>query len=59
MAGSDLFMHPEHWRERAKETIAMARNVQETQTRERLLKVARSYERLAMRGARLDSGSAA
>jgi len=48
MADPDLLMYPEH-RRRAEETIAMARNVQEAQARERLLKVARSYQRLAVR----------
>ena len=49
MADRDLLMYSEHWRHRAEETIAMARNVQEAQARERLLKVARSYQRLAVR----------
>jgi hypothetical protein len=40
---------PERWRDRAQETLALARNAQEAQARERLLKVARSYRRLAVR----------
>jgi len=49
MANGDFFYHPEHWRERAQERLAMARQAKEPQDRERLLKVARSYERLASR----------
>lgn len=48
MADPDI-KHPEYWRERAEQTIAMARNVQEAEARQRLLKVARSYRRLAAR----------
>jgi hypothetical protein len=39
----------ERWRDRALETRAMARKAWEAQERRRLLKVARSYERLAAR----------
>jgi hypothetical protein len=49
MADDDLFFRPEHWRKRAKERLAMARNAKEPRDRERLLKVARSYQRLAVR----------
>jgi hypothetical protein len=49
MANGDFFYYPEHWRERAQERLAMARHAKEPQDRERLLKVARSYERLASR----------
>ncbi len=49
MADGDFLYHPEHWRERAQERLAMARHAKEPQDRERLLKVARSYERLASR----------
>jgi hypothetical protein len=52
MAGTadhDLLLHPERWRDRALETRAMARNADEPLDRERLLKVARAYERLATR----------
>jgi hypothetical protein len=40
MANGDFFYHPEHWRERAQERLAMARHAKEPQDRERLLKVA-------------------
>jgi hypothetical protein len=49
MADNDLLLRPERWHERALETRAMARNATETLDRRRLLKVARSYERLAAR----------
>ena len=56
MADDDLFFRPEHWRERAQERLTMARNAAEPRDRERLLKVARSYQRLA---ARAQEGKAA
>ena len=49
MADHDLLLHPERWRDRAVEARTMARNAQEAQDRQRLLKVARSYDRLAAR----------
>ena len=45
----DLYFRPEHWRERAQERLAMARDAKQPRDRERLLKVARSYQRLAVR----------
>jgi hypothetical protein len=39
----------ERWHDRALETRAMARKTREAQEQRRLLKVARSYERLAAR----------
>jgi hypothetical protein len=49
MVDHDLLMNPERWRDRALETRTMARNAYEPQDRERLLKVARAYDRLAAR----------
>jgi hypothetical protein len=49
MADHNLLMHPQHWRDCAEKTLAMARNSREAEVRERLLKVARSYERMAVR----------
>jgi hypothetical protein len=49
MADDDLLLRPERWHERALEARAMARNAKEAQNRKRLLKVARAYERLAVR----------
>jgi hypothetical protein len=49
MADHDLLMNPERWHDRARETRAMARDAYEPQDRERLLKVARVYDRLAVR----------
>lgn len=49
MADDDLLMHPERWHDRAEKTRAMARDTREQHARDRLLKVARSYERLAAR----------
>ena len=49
MADHDLLLHPERWHDRALETRAMARNADEPQGRNRLLKVARAYDRLAAR----------
>ncbi len=49
MADKDFLLHPERWHDRALETRAMARNAKDPQDRERLLKVARAYERLSVR----------
>ena len=49
MADHDLLMHPERWHERALETRALACNAYAPQDRERLLKVARAYDRFAVR----------
>jgi hypothetical protein len=49
MADNELLFRPDHWRERAQERLTMARNATDPRDRERLLKVARSYQRLAMR----------
>jgi hypothetical protein len=49
MADHHLFLHPERWRDRALEMRTMARNAKEPEDRQRLLKVARGYERLAAR----------
>jgi hypothetical protein len=48
MADHDL-LHPEHWRDRAESTRAMARDATEPDERQRLLEVARGYERFAVR----------
>jgi hypothetical protein len=49
MADDDFLLRPERWHQRALETLAMARNARESDNRKRLLKVARAYERLAVR----------
>jgi hypothetical protein len=49
MSDRDVLMHPERWRDLAEETRTRARGVQEVEARDRLLKVARSYDRLAVR----------
>ena len=49
MADRDFPLHPEHWLNRAESTRAMARNAHEANDRERLLKTARGYDRLAAR----------
>ncbi len=49
MTDRDLLMHPEHWHERAEKALAMARETREEHDRNRFLRVARSYERLAVR----------
>ena len=49
MADHDRLTQTERWRERADQSIAMARNAREAEARERLLKVARCYRRLAVR----------
>jgi len=48
MADNNFPVYPVRWHERALETREMARNA-ETEDRKHLLKVARSYERLAAR----------
>jgi hypothetical protein len=40
---------PKHWRDRAESTRAVACDATEPDDRQRLLKVARGYERLAVR----------
>jgi len=49
MADNDTLLCPERWHERGLEAREMARNAKETEDRKRLLKVARAYERLAVR----------
>jgi hypothetical protein len=49
MADHDFLLHPERWHDRALETRALARNAEEPEDRQRLLKVARAYDRLATR----------
>ena len=49
MADYDVQMYPEYWRDRAEKTLAMARDLSDGTARERLLRVARSYKRLAVR----------
>jgi hypothetical protein len=39
----------QHWRDCAEKTLAMARDSREVEVRQRLIKVARSYERMAVR----------
>jgi hypothetical protein len=48
MTDRDL-IHPDHWLDRAESTRAMARDAIDPEERRRLLKVARGYERLAVR----------
>jgi len=49
MADHDVLTSPQHWRECAQKTLAMARDSREAERRAQLLKVARSYERMAVR----------
>jgi CYTH domain-containing protein len=49
MTDHDFLVHPEHWRDRVQKTLAEADKVKEAQARHRLLKIAREYERLAVR----------
>ena len=49
MADDDLLLRPERWHDRALETRTMARNARLAESRKRLLKVARAYERMAVR----------
>jgi hypothetical protein len=49
MADHDLILHPKRWRDRALEMRAMARLATEPEDRQRLLKVARGYDRFAAR----------
>jgi hypothetical protein len=49
MADRDLLLQAEHWHDRARQTRIMARNAKEAENRQRLLKVARGYDRLAAR----------
>ncbi len=49
MADHDVPQDRQYWDDRAQEMLSMARNAKEIPDRERLLKVARSYRRLAVR----------
>jgi hypothetical protein len=49
MTDYDVLMYPEYWRDRAEKTLAMARNLSDGTARERLLRVAKFYKRLAVR----------
>jgi hypothetical protein len=49
MADRDLLLQAEYWHDRARQTRIMARNAKEAENRQRLLKVARGYDRLAAR----------
>jgi hypothetical protein len=49
MADHEVPLQPQHWRDCAEKTLAMARDSREAEVRQRLLKVARSYERMAVR----------
>ena len=48
MPDHDVPTH-QRWRDCAERTLAMARDSREAEVRQRLIKVARSYERMAMR----------
>jgi len=48
MADHDVPTH-QHWHDCAEKTLAMARDSREAEVRQRLVKVARSYERMAVR----------
>jgi hypothetical protein len=49
MVDRELLLQAEHWHNRALQTRIMARNAKEAENRQRLLKVARGYDRLAAR----------
>ena len=49
MVVDDLLLRPERWHDRALEIRAMARSARDAPARIRLLRVARAYERLAVR----------
>ncbi len=49
MTDHDFLLHPEHWRERVQKTLAAANKERKAEARDRLLKIAREYERLAVR----------
>jgi len=49
MVDRELLLQAEHWHNRALQTRIMARNAKEAENRQRLLKVARVYDRLAAR----------
>jgi hypothetical protein len=49
MTDHDFLLNPEHWRERAEETLAKAEQAWRPEARDRLLKIAKEYERLALR----------
>ncbi len=49
MTDHDFLAQPNHWRDRAEQTLAKAEQAEEPQVRERLLKIAREYERIAQR----------
>jgi hypothetical protein len=52
MTDHDFLLHPEHWQHRMQKTLERADNVG-AKARERLLKVAQEYERMAARAAEL------
>jgi len=49
MADQDLVLQSQHWYDRAVDKLALARNASEPHQREHLLRIARSYQRLAER----------
>ncbi len=52
MTDHDFLLHPEHWQDRRQKTLERADNVG-AKSRQRLLKVAQEYERMAARAAEL------
>ena len=49
LAGLSILDNPEHWRERAEKTRMMADKVLDIESKFRLMKIAREYNRLAKR----------
>jgi hypothetical protein len=49
----NLIYDPDHWRERAEKTRAKAESFAHRQSKDRLLKIAEEYDRLAMHAEQL------
>jgi hypothetical protein len=49
MSNAHYIRDPEHWRKRAEEMRALARDVADEVARESMLNIAREYDRLAQR----------
>jgi hypothetical protein len=49
MTGGEFLLNPKHWRDHFDETLAKAELARKPEVRDRLLKVAQEYQRLADR----------
>lgn len=49
MTDRELLLNSQRWRDRALEARTMARNATQSEDQQRLLKVARGYDRFALR----------